>query len=112
MAAVNAGASEIVDPRRTAAPAIAELYERYPHIGRVLPAVGYDDAQLSALGETIRRAACDVVVSASPIDLAARIDVGKPIVRARYEYADAGTPTLGALVDLFVETCVRPPVLV
>jgi predicted GTPase len=29
--------------------------------------------------------------------------VDKPIVRARYEYADAGEPTLGALVDAFVE---------
>jgi predicted GTPase len=51
------------------------------------------------------------VVSASPIDLAALIDVGKPILRARYEYADAGTPTLGALVDAFVETQVREAVL-
>jgi len=110
VAAVKAGAAEIVDPRVTAAPAIAEVYARYPHIGRVLPAVGYDDAQLAALGETIRRAACDVVVSASPIDLAARVNVGKPIVRARYEYADAGVPTLGAIVDAFVEKHVREAV--
>jgi len=104
VAAVAAGAAEIVDPRPTAAPAVAEVYARYPHIGRVLPAVGYDDAQLAALAETMRRADCDVVVSASPVDLAARIDVGKPIVRARYEYADAGEPTLGGLVDALVAT--------
>ena len=104
VAAVAAGAAEVVDPRPTAAPAVAEVYARYPHIGRVLPAVGYDDAQLAALAETMRRADCDVVVSASPVDLAARIDVGKPIVRARYEYADAGEPTLGGLVDALVAT--------
>jgi len=101
VAATRAGAY-VVDPRAAAVPAIAELFARYPHIGRVLPAVGYSDAQLLALAETLRRAPCDVVVSASPVDLAARIDVGKPIVRARYEYADAGAPTLGALVDAFV----------
>jgi urease accessory protein len=102
VAAVAGQAAEIVDPRPKAAPALAEVYARYPHIGRILPAVGYDDAQLAALAETIRRAECDVVVSASPVDLAARMDVGKPIVRARYEYADAGEPTLGGFVDALV----------
>jgi predicted GTPase len=58
----------------------------------------------------MRRADCDVIVSASPIDLAARVDVGKPIVRARYEYADAGEPTLGSLVDAFVSEHVRAAV--
>jgi predicted GTPase len=103
VAAVQGRAAEIVDPRPAAVPAIAEVYVRYPHIGRVLPAVGYDDAQLEALAETLRRADCDVVVSASPIDLAARVAVGKPVVRARYEYADAGEPTLDGFVEAFVE---------
>jgi len=102
LGAVEAGARDIVDPRTTAAPAIAEVYARYPHLGRVLPAVGYDAAQLAALAETIRRADCDAVVSASPVDLAALIDVDKPIVRARYDYADAGEPTLGRFVDELV----------
>jgi predicted GTPase len=99
VAAGRAHASEIVDPRRWATPALAEVYARYPHMGRILPAVGYDEAQLAALEETMRRADCDVIVSASPIDLAALVDVGKPIVRARYEFADAGEPTLGGFVD-------------
>jgi len=102
VAAVAAGAAEIVDPRGAATPELTAVYERYPHMGRILPAVGYDERQLAALEETIRRADCDVVVSASPIDLAALVTVGKPIVRARYEYADAGEPTLGAFVDALV----------
>jgi predicted GTPase len=102
VAAEQAQAAQIVDPRSAAVPAIAELYDRYPHLGRILPAVGYDDVQLAALAETMRRADCDVIVSASPIDLAARVSVGKPIVRARYEYADAGQPTLGGIVDAFL----------
>jgi predicted GTPase len=111
VAAVQGQAAEIVDPRSAAVPAIAEVYARYPHIGRILPAVGYDDAQLSALAETMRRADCDVIVSASPIDLAARVSVGKPIVRARYEYADAGEPTLGHFLDAFVATHRREAVV-
>jgi predicted GTPase len=107
VAAVRAGAAVIVDPRTAAVPAILEIYARYPHMGRILPAVGYDDAQLDALQETLRRAECDVIVSASPIDLAARVSVGKPILRANYEYADDGEPRLGTLLEAFVERRVR-----
>ncbi len=103
VAAMCAGASEVVDPRSVAAPGIAEVYRQYPHIGGVLPAVGYGDAQLRALEETLERADCDVVVSATPIDLRARLRTRKPIVRARYAYADAGEPTLRALLQEFVE---------
>jgi predicted GTPase len=91
----------IVDPRASAHPAIAEVFERYPHIGRVLPALGYSDAQLDALRETINRSAAEVVVAATPIDLARVGGFEKPIVRARYDYADAGEPTLGAVLDRF-----------
>jgi predicted GTPase len=100
-AALDAGAAHVVDPRASAVGGIVDVYARYPHIGPVLPAVGYDEEQLRALEATIRGADCDVVVSATPIDLAARIDAGKPMVRARYAYADAGEPTLGELVDAF-----------
>jgi len=102
VAATGAAAATIVDPRLSAVPTIREVFLRYPHIGPVLPAVGYGPAQLEALRETIDRADVEVVVAATPIDLAALIQVSKPIVRARYEYADAGEPTLGALVDEFL----------
>jgi predicted GTPase len=68
----------------------------------VLPAVGYDSAQIAALRETIDAAGADVVVAATPIDLAALVRPRTPVVRARYEYADAGEPTLGAIVDAFL----------
>ena len=38
-------------------------------------------------------------LSGTPIDLAALLHLDRPVVRARYEYADAGDPTLGAIVD-------------
>jgi predicted GTPase len=103
VAATRAGAAEIVDPRPAVAPALAEVFARHPHLGRVLPAVGYDDAQLAALRETIDASGAEVVVAATPIDLAALVRPRMPVVRARYEYADAGEPTLGALVDAFLD---------
>jgi len=102
VAAIAAKAAEIVDPRLTAAPAIARVYARYPHIGRVLPTVGYSDTELHALAETINASGADVVVAATPIDLAGLVHPTKPVVRARYEFAESGRPTLRAAIDEFL----------
>jgi predicted GTPase len=103
VAAMAGGAGTIVDPRVNAAPGVREVFAKYPHICPVLPAVGYDTSQLQGLRETINRASADVVVAATPLDLAALIALEKPVVRARYEFEDAGEPTLGSLVDAFFE---------
>ncbi|MEE8332788.1 MAG: cyclic 2,3-diphosphoglycerate synthase [Alphaproteobacteria bacterium] len=104
IAARAGGAAEIVDPRAAAVGAIAELYARYPHVGAVLPAVGYSPGQLAALADTINAADADIVVSATPCDIASLVGITKPIVRARYDYAEIDEPGLGALVDAFMET--------
>ncbi|MBL8663846.1 MAG: hypothetical protein JNM29_13505 [Candidatus Odyssella sp.] len=92
----------LVDPRDSAPPALRQVFDAYPHIGRVLPAMGYSPAQRAALKETIERSAAEIVVSATPIDLAALLGPGKPVVRVRYDYADAGEPRLADLVDAFL----------
>ena len=98
--AVSAAApAAIVDPRSGAVGELREVFQRYPHIGAVLPAIGYTPVQLEALAETLRRVDADVVVAATPVDLARLIAVDKPIVRARYEFEEASEPGLGALVD-------------
>jgi predicted GTPase len=102
VASVSAGVSEIVDPRASATSEIRKVYEAFPHIGKVLPAMGYSAGQLAALAETINRSEAEVVVAGTPIDLAALIKLDKPVIRARYEFTDAGEPTLGSLVDTFV----------
>ncbi len=106
-AALAAGAAEIVDPRTCAAPEIAAVYARYPHIGPVLPAEGYNPAQLEALRLTINAARADVVVAATPIDLAALIAIDKPVVRARYEFVDSETAGLAAVLERFVSEYLR-----
>ena len=101
VAAIAAGA-EIVDPRLSAAPELQDTFRFYPHIGNVLPAMGYGAVQLRALQATINRAQADYVVSGTPIDLAKLVPLNKPVVRARYEYVEVGQPTLSSIVDAFV----------
>ena len=103
VAATQAGAAAIVDPRASAAPEIAAVYAQYPHIGPVLPAMGYSPAQLEALRQTINAAQADVVVTATPIDLAALIAIDKPVVRARYEFADDDAGGLAAQLERFLK---------
>ncbi len=75
------------------------MFAQYPHIGAVLPAVGYSEAQLEALRVTIARAEADVVIAATPVDLARLVPIDKPLVRARYEFMETATPGLGGYVD-------------
>ena len=102
LAAKHAGAKAIVDPRAFAAPEIASVYAQYPHIGPVLPAAGYSSAQLEALRQTINATEADVVVAATPIDLGALVKLNKPIVRARYEFAEVESPGLAGELDRFL----------
>ncbi|HEX6568201.1 MAG TPA: cyclic 2,3-diphosphoglycerate synthase [Acidimicrobiales bacterium] len=98
VAARRAGAAEVVDPRASAVGSIAETFARYPHIGAVLPAMGYGDDQLAELAATIAATDCDVVVVGTPVDLARLVAIPHPVRRARYESADAGSPTFAEVL--------------
>jgi predicted GTPase len=100
--AATAAGADVVDPRMAAVPEIAKIFRAYPHIGAVLPAVGYGRAQIEALAATINASAAEIVVSATPIDLARLITTGKKIVRARYQYTEVGTLCLSTFVDAFL----------
>ncbi len=102
VAAEAVGAAELVDPRLSAVPEIQAIYRTYPHIGKVLPAVGYGADQLRALAATVEASAAEVVISATPIDLGRLLRTHKKIVRARYEYSEVGEPALSAFVDDFL----------
>lgn len=104
VAAVRAGAAEVIDPRPFAAPPIRRVYEQYPHIGAVLPALGYGDEQLAALEATIASVPADAVVVGSPVDLAARIRIRQPVTRARYDLAETGEPRLSDIVAGFLQS--------
>jgi predicted GTPase len=94
IAAKTYGAGEIVEPRPFACGAIKETYRQYPHIGPVLPAMGYSRTQINDLEHTINDADCDLVVFATPIHLTRIVSINKPAIRVRYEYHDRGKPVL------------------
>ncbi|HEX2031121.1 MAG TPA: cyclic 2,3-diphosphoglycerate synthase [Actinomycetota bacterium] len=88
------GASEIVDPRPWVVGSLKEVYARYP-VGPVLPAMGYSPAQLAEMERTIDAVPCDLVVVATPVDMAKVASFAKPSVRVRYELEEAeGYPTV------------------
>ncbi|HZR92181.1 MAG TPA: cyclic 2,3-diphosphoglycerate synthase [Gaiellaceae bacterium] len=99
VAAQQAGAAMRVDPRPYAVGSIAEVFRTYPHIGPVLPAMGYDDEQLSELEATINATECDVVVTGTPIDLGRLIRSRHPMRHARYELEEVGHPTLAEVLE-------------
>ena len=77
---------------------LKETFERYPHIGALLPAMGYSRRQIQDMETTINRADCDLVLLATPIDLSRLISINKPAVRIGYEYQDHDDPTLEAVM--------------
>ena len=59
-------------------------------------------AQLAALAATINASEAEVVVSGTPCDLARLVALDKPVVRARYEFAERVPGTLEAIVRRFL----------
>jgi predicted GTPase len=94
VAAQRFGAAEIVDPRRFARGSIAGVYQKYPTIGQVLPAMGYGKQQMKELQDTINRSDADLVLIGTPIDLGRLLKINKPSQRVRYDLQEIGTPTL------------------
>lgn len=98
VAALQAGAAEIVDPRPFAVGSIRDTFAKYPHVGAVLPAMGYGDEQLRELEATIDAVECDVVVTGTPFDLGRLITTRHPLRHARYELREIGHPTLHEVI--------------
>lgn len=98
VAARKFGAAELVDPRPWAVASIAETFAKYPAIGALLPAMGYGDKQMQDLAATINACDCDLVVSATPIDITRVIQPNKPVLRVRYELQEIGEPTLAQII--------------
>jgi len=98
MAADYFDAATIVDPRPYAVRSILNTFEKYPTTGNVLPAMGYGKEQIADLQETINNTPADMVLVATPIDLARIIDIKKPSQRVSYELQEIGQPSLAELL--------------
>jgi predicted GTPase len=91
-------AKSLVDPKPYAVGSIKRTYEKYPHLGRVLPAMGYGERQVRDLETTIDAVKCDSVVLGTPIDLRRILNIRKPAVRVRYEIRETTKPTLDEIL--------------
>jgi predicted GTPase len=107
IAAKSYGARELVDPRPYAVGTIKETYHKYPHIGPVLPAMGYSRNQIGDLQRTIKNSPCDLVVFATPIHLTRLVSIQKPTLRVRYEYRNHGEPGLEEVLLKKCSDCLR-----
>ncbi len=103
IAAKKYGAAEIIDPRPFAVGRIRETFRIYPEIGTLLPAMGYGKEQKKDLEETINKTDCDTVIVGTPIDLSRILKVNKPMVRARYDLEEIGSPDLYDVLKEFAE---------
>ncbi len=101
------GAATIVDPRPYAVGSIKEAFKKYPHLGAILPALGYSEKQVAELRETIDHTPCDVVVIGTPIDLRRVVTIKQPTVRVNYELKVLGPVPLEHILDEFIKRSVK-----
>jgi len=102
VAARQCGAAELVDPRPYAVGSIRGTFERFNHLTNLLPAMGYSAIQRHELEETIRRTPCDLVLIATPIDLARVIKIDRPNLRVTYEVEELTKPGVAEMLATFV----------
>lgn len=100
VAAKNAGA-KIVDPKPYLVGTMKDLFEEFPHITEIVPAMGYSDEQIEDMEKTLNKAKCDIIVNGSPIDLEKLVKVNKPIVTVRYDIEAVKSPTIEDVLDDF-----------
>ena len=101
VAAREFGAAELIDPRPYSVGSIQETFSRFRQLTNLLPAMGYSAMQRHELEETINRVPCDLVLVATPIDLARVIKLNKPYVRVTYTVEELTRPGLAEKVAEF-----------
>jgi predicted GTPase len=108
LAAKKNGAKKLVDPRPFAVGSLRDVYARYPHLGPLLPAMGYGPDQIRDLEATLRATPCDAVLVGTPVDLRRLIRIDRPTWRVEYDILEAGRPTiLDALAPILEARLVR-----
>ena len=103
VAAKDAGAAEIIDPRGYAVGSIIKTFDKYTHLTNVLPAMGYGKKQIKELEQTINNTDVDLVVSGTPIDITRVLTSKKPIVRVRYGVGSETAKELEKIIDKFIK---------
>lgn len=98
------GAGELIDPRPYAVGSIKDTFSKYPHIGPLLPAMGYGARQTAELEKTINSSGADIVLVATPIDIRRVLRIDKPAIRLSYELQEIGKPRLRDVLGHLLQT--------
>ena len=96
--AVREAKGVMVDPRAKAVGSIKKAYQRFPKLGKVIPALGYSEEQLKELERSINGVKCDAVVLGTPSDLTRLIHIKRPVARVQFEAEEVGGHRLEALL--------------
>jgi predicted GTPase len=92
----------VVSAKKYIKGSIKKVYEKYTHLDKELPAMGYDDKQIQDLKATINSVKCDVVLDATPVNLSKLIKINKPIVNVTYEAGPDAERILKTLLNKFI----------
>ena len=101
VAARNAGA-KVIDPRKFLVGSMKDVFEEFPQITEIVPAMGYTDKQIEDLENTLKNVKCDIILNGSPIDLSKLVNVNKPIIKVTYDIEAIGAPSIESVLDEFV----------
>ena len=87
VAANKYGVADVIDPRPFAVGTLVDTFAANPHLQQVLPAMGYSIEQRGELKATIEASGADVVLNASPADIAGLLDLSLPVAQVGYRFA-------------------------
>jgi predicted GTPase len=86
VAARRYGLDRLVDPRACAVGSIRDTLDTFDKLREVLPAMGYSGRQRAELKESIEKSGAEVVLNASPADIASLLELAIPVVQVRYRF--------------------------
>lgn len=92
---------KIVDARKHAVGSIKEIYKKYTHLTKELPAMGYSKKQIRELEKTINSTKCDAVIDATPVTLPKLMKINKPVVQVNYELEEVGKLNLEKMLGRY-----------
>jgi len=90
VAALKYNASVIVNPKPYAKGIFREIYEKYTHMEKVVPTIGYNEEQLKALEEFLNSIPADSIVLGTLSDLSRYIKLNKPVAKVNYNLKEKG----------------------
>jgi len=94
---------KMIDAQEAAVGSLKQLYKKFMHLKKILPAMGYSPEQIKELEETINRAQCNLVIDGTPVNLKKLLKINKPIVSVSYTLEELGETTLHDILKRFAQ---------